>query len=357
MHSDKRRGIVIGLFAAGFSRKRVAAKTGLPLTTVRRILKQEATVAKRKPKLGRPRKLTSRDLRVLQRAILKDRHTTYEEHAQNLGLNASPRTLNRAGNALGYWLLVERRKSTLTDEQRELRLNFCREHLAMTADQWEEAIHLWIDAKYWRFQPDGDKARKMHKTAGGQTKVKRKKDEGLLPECIGEGSKVTTGRKGWHLLVGFGNGRVCLTAQYVKMNEPTMLQLIDDEIRFAPREAWGLQAGAVGTAYRPWVVLQDGDRSQNCAAARAAFDRRHMTIFPQWPPNSPDLNCIENLWPRVSRALATTQPQGTETRDAFLVRLKATLRATPEAFVRKLIRSMPERMRSCIGNDGGRVKY
>jgi len=358
MISDKRRGIIIGLHTAGVSKKAIAKKTGVPRTSVIRILRVEgAAQPVVKKKLGRPRKLTARDIRNLNRAILNNRHTTYEQHAIDLALSASARTLNRAANKLGFWLLVERRKSNLTDAQRQLRMTYCQAHLGWTADDWETRIHLWIDAKYWRYQPDPEKALKMHATGGGQAKVKRKKGEGLLEECVAEGKKVTTGRRGWHLMVGMGNGQVCLAEEYGRMNEATMVRLVDDHIRYAPREAWGLQAGAVGTAYQPWILLQDGDRSQNSAAARAALDRRHIKTHPDWPPNSPDLNCIENLWPYVARELAKTQPAAGESREAFLVRLKATLSATPASFVRKLIRSMPKRMRGCIDNGGGRVNY
>ena len=51
---------------------------------------------------------------------------------------------------------------------------------------------------------------------------------------------------------------------------------------------------------RLWI--QDGDPSQNSSMARSDMRRANSTLI-KLPPRSPDLNCIENLFPIVRRIL------------------------------------------------------
>ena len=79
-----------------------------------------------------------------------------------------------------------------------------------------------------------------------------------------------------------------------------------------------------------------------------------------WPANSPDLNIIEHLWPRLKEAV------GKHLRDSIEKPTKATL----EQFIRtswteccttdilkNLYASMPLRVANCIANKGGHTEY
>jgi transposase len=101
-------------------------------------------------------------------------------------------------------------------------------------------------------------------------------------------------------------------------------------------------------------------------AARLDFAVRHKAgIAKQWlhnsgvnvldfPPYSPDLNPIENLWSIMAREVEKTQCEDDESLGDVV--LKVWSEVDPEVF-RKLARSMPERCQAVIGSKGWHTRY
>ena len=73
-----------------------------------------------------------------------------------------------------------------------------------------------------------------------------------------------------------------------------------------------------------------------------------------WPPNSPDMNPIEHVWPMVSRQLIG---QVFPDRDALWAALETAFRnVTPEQIMR-LYASMPNRLDTLCKARGGHIRY
>ena len=75
----------------------------------------------------------------------------------------------------------------------------------------------------------------------------------------------------------------------------------------------------------------------------------------QWPPQSPDLNPIENLWSQMKRKTAAQQFDGIHELVDFLKRLWST-EITAE-MCQNLVSSMPRRVAAVIKNKGYPSKY
>lgn len=75
-----------------------------------------------------------------------------------------------------------------------------------------------------------------------------------------------------------------------------------------------------------------------------------------WPPYSPDLAPIENLWAIVKRKIHC---QSITTKNALLARLDQIWKHDDDvqAACSALVESMPRRIKACIDSKGGPIKY
>lgn len=107
-----------------------------------------------------------------------------------------------------------------------------------------------------------------------------------------------------------------------------------------------------------WVLQQDNDPAHNKAMrVIRAYNMQHHTsieLLPKWPPNSPDLNPIENLWSIVQRKV---DAMGCKTFDEWKLALESELKGTPVTLLRSLCGSMPTRLAKCIELGGDKTPY
>ena len=108
-----------------------------------------------------------------------------------------------------------------------------------------------------------------------------------------------------------------------------------------------------------WVFQQDNDPSHSQAAHTIhAWNKKHVgmhvSMLEGWPGNSPDLNCIENLW---AWAQAKVDAQGCKDFDEFKECVVETLQNAPKKLLENLVGSMGRRIKACIENKGDKTKY
>jgi len=107
-----------------------------------------------------------------------------------------------------------------------------------------------------------------------------------------------------------------------------------------------------------WVLQQDNDPTHKVAnqVIKKWNTKRgsSVSLMPNWPPSSPDLNPIENLW---ALAQAKVEALGCKTWPEFKEAIERELRNTPQRVLRALVKSMPKRMAQVISCHGDRIKY
>ena len=85
------------------------------------------------------------------------------------------------------------------------------------------------------------------------------------------------------------------------------------------------------------------------------FADNHIMLLEKWPPNSPDLNVIENCWSIMKTKVSLHRPSS----EKDLLHILKTVWVTeisPE-YCRKLVRSMPYRIQAVLDNKGYPTKY
>ena len=104
-----------------------------------------------------------------------------------------------------------------------------------------------------------------------------------------------------------------------------------------------------------YVFMQDGAPCHTSRKSMKYLADNHVTVLP-WPGNSPDLNPIETLWAIVKRRL---RKQTITTQQAIITSLiSAWCRdASIADTCRKLVESMPQRVRAVIAAKGGNTTY
>jgi transposase-like protein len=111
---------------------------------------------------------------------------------------------------------------------------------------------------------------------------------------------------------------------------------------------------------KEWVFQQDNDPAHKVPANKviadwnANNDGKSVTLLPNWPPNNPDLNIIENVWAWAQAKVNATACHSFEEFKQIVVK---TLSEVPQSMLDNLFNSVPKRVALCIEKAGGKTKY
>ena len=93
---------------------------------------------------------------------------------------------------------------------------------------------------------------------------------------------------------------------------------------------------------------------------RQALREQGITLLDKYPKCSQDLTAIETCWREVRARLFSTEPTRLESRDQFILRLRAAVswvNRNRKEYLEKLCSDQKERARDVMEMDGGRTKH
>ena len=331
--------------------KRITTSSLLPTVNQRRTKRVQEVKCKRRP--GRPQILSERTQRHLERELIKMREQFGSVHIndvmQSIGVpssTASERTVRRFLQNKGYGFRNARRKGQLTCEDLRERVCFAKRMLKKYPPHfWTQDVAFYLDAVSFTF-----KTKPSDQVSGPRSKVWRKRNEGLKRSCTTKGRKEGTGGRYVRLVVAISYDKGIIACEpYESMTGEYFASFIRRNFRDMFEDA--------GKDSTTWV--QDGDSSQNSAAARNAMKEVHCHLL-SIPPRSPDINPIENIFHLVQRKLrkeALAHRIQRETLAQFEKRIIDTLFSIPVDTINKTIASTNKRLSEILKNKGCRIKY
>ena len=102
------------------------------------------------------------------------------------------------------------------------------------------------------------------------------------------------------------------------------------------------------------VLMEDGAPLHKSKVA-ANWRETHRIEKIVWPPNSPDLNPIENMWKLLKDALQ--KKRRPKNKEQMWVAVEVEWMAIPQSKLESLVASLPERMRDVCAADGGHTRW
>ena len=134
------------------------------------------------------------------------------------------------------------------------------------------------------------------------------------------------------------------TFVYVSLLEEKLMPAMRDLMRSRP----AVQQN------QPWIFQQDGAPAHRSATTKAWLGAQAGVKLMQWPPNSPDLSWIENLWGIVASKL---RKRSDLTPRNFKDVVNQEWENIPETTCMSLHDSIKRRLQACINSNGGHTKY
>lgn len=336
---------VVALIEAGQNQSQVARQLNLSRYAVRRVYQryQQTGGYSRRPGTGRKRATTQRDDRFLVNTSLRNRRLNAVQLGQQLQevreVEVSRWTVRRR---LAEGGLTAHRPATgpkLTPAHRQARLQFARNHVNWTMDQWQAVLF-------------SDECRMCLHGNDGRGRVYRRSSERFAQCCISE-------------RVSYGGGS-CMFWGGISLEAKTELVFITGPD--TNRRSGGLTSqryieeileehvvpfsGFIGDNF---VFMQDNARPHTAAIVRQYLEEVEVPVM-AWPARSPDLNPIEHLWDELKKRVRGRNAAPTSLRE-LQTAIKEEWDRVPQDFVKKLISSMKHRMEAVIQARGGNTSY
>jgi transposase len=247
---------------------------------------------------------------------------------RELQLECSPRTVRRRLDEIGLFGRVAQEADEYDERILKLRLSFARGFLHFTQQDWDTVIF----------------SDEVHFVLGhhGQVWVQRPAGAAYAPQYCKpaetEFYKVTLW--GCFCSQGVGAGRIFLG----DLNKELYCDILENNLkptylRFFPRGVWRF--------------LQD-NASPHVNEAVNVWMHNHGIHIIEFPPRSPDLNPIENLWHILKWRVDHRNPRTAEEFERIIGEEYGAISVEECA---TLASSMPDRLSQCIAFQGHKTKY
>ncbi len=314
----------------GRSSRHIARRLGIARNTVRDILaRYDATGSPLSAtRSGRPRCTDEALDTAIAFTARVDVFTSPRQIKRKLQLDASRMTIDRTLQRAGLFGRVARHKPDYTPLQRLARRSFAESYRAM---DWTKV--LFSDEKCF-----------YGKGFCGQTWVRRPKGAALEPQYCVEKKAHPIKVNVWGCFTSAGMGYTYIFNE--NLDAALMKRILTDNL--VPSAELHIAAPGV-----QWYLLHDNDKKFKSNLVQDLLFAKGVTAL-DFPPYSPDLNPMENLWATLARAVERYQADSIE---ALQDAIEAEWNKIDVAYLASLVASMPARIAAVLEADGWHTKY
>jgi transposase/uncharacterized coiled-coil protein SlyX len=308
----------------------IAARIPCDVRSVRHWLAQEDTHDS--PRSGRKRKTTAEQDAAIVAEAKETKFTTPRRIRRKLGMDVSSRTIDRRLIEVGLFGRVARHKRKFNEEEKRKRLSFAEGYRHWTAGDWmrvefaDEKI-FWGEG-FW-----------------GQVFVRRPKGEALNPAYCVDHESHPVKVSAWACFSGHGLGYMYIFNE--NMDAKRLQQILGTHLIESAELHFDVEHA------EQWWFLQDNAPQHKSFLVRAWLFNNGIQCI-DFPPYSPDLNPIENLWADLARRVEQFQCDSMEELQDIVAE---QWKETDKELLRTLARSMPERCQAVIDAHGDHTAF
>lgn len=283
---------------------------------------------KEKERSGRPLEITDRTKRAILNHIDKNRKTTLVKIKHDLQLDISKSSIHNILKDEGLSSHYAKKKFSIPEKAKINRLNVAKKWQKFKASFWNRII--WSDECNVVFGGPNDKIRiwKYH-------------DEFVFPnqnDTAEKFGKFSIGVWACFLANGtrsieFYDGRLDAIS-YSKILEKNLIPIIK----------------AKRGKYRP-IFQQDNAPCHNAKYTTNFLAKNGVEVL-DWPPYSPDLNPIENVWSLIKREIIQSNSQILSQNDLIMVVKNLFFAIINDNILKNLSDSLTNRIEKVIENEG-----
>jgi len=243
-------------------------------------------------------------------------------------------------------------RKAMTQNTKNKRLKFAR---ANKRRSW--GMVLFSDAKKFHFSFPGSKVKHVRWVLGDKVADEQPIYQPSHPQCVNIYAGITKfGMTVVHMVAGTSKQKT----EHKNKKGITAKNITASEYREVLTKTLLPEGQRLFTAQgiSTWYLQQDNDPSHSSAQKIIndwnASKRSSVQLLPNWPPNSPDLNIIENVWAWVQ---AEVNKMGCKTFDEFKAAVVSKVAEVPKSMISNLYTSLNRRISKVCQNEGGATKY
>ena len=261
----------------------------------------------------------------------------------------SERTIIRRLAEEGYYPEKKLNKSDPSEVQKTRRVNFCKKHKDKLPQQWPPVLQAVADIKEFTWYPQRlkPKHKRLRAPWTYMRKAEKKKGPFLRPKRWFPKKEYRTTKKQKVFGLSTSNGKILA----FKVPTPWSAGPWGKEVK--KRVAPFLRKAFPGK--RTFVILLDGEKIFHTPAVKALMKAEGISVFPGWPPHSPEINPQENVWPWAENYQRDELEEDADTFDTFGKNCVKAVKAYPSAH--KLVPSMSKRIKQCLERNGGALDF